>query len=222
MNSNLTPQAPLAWAPYLITEVIATDETPRTGFVGRAAAMVINGVECIVMAQSDADLAMVGNTLVTPFDTDQVYKATLIQSEGISVIPRDAAQEESVVEYKSNVGIDPSTLPKVAGRVSLLKPLSEEDDIPLGASFCNLRDAGDDWIVDWPNMATTISNMVVPKALCSEPQTDEESKAENMQRFKNAEAKRAAQMLEEEKKATTPRFGSKELAQQPVEDDDEL
>lgn len=76
-----TPEA-LAWAPYTLTNI----DQPRTGFVGRAAAMRINGVECIVLCKNDEALAMVGATLTdNSFNPEMVYKATLIHSTGIEV-----------------------------------------------------------------------------------------------------------------------------------------
>lgn len=56
--------------------------------------------------------------------------------------------------------------PKVAGRVTLRQ---DWEDLPRGSSLANLRDLGDKWLCDWPTSSGTMSNIEVPKNLCTEP-----------------------------------------------------
>jgi len=82
-----TPQIPFSWMPYQIANVECPEVPQRTGFIGRVAAMRINGVECFVLCKNDDDLSMVGNTLThEDYDPALIYKATLIQSTGIEVV----------------------------------------------------------------------------------------------------------------------------------------
>lgn len=91
MKTDHTPPPALAWTPYTLTHI----DQPRTGFVGRAAAMRINCVECIVLCKSDDALAMVGATLTdNSFNPEMIYKATLIQSMGIEVEAVEVPVEE--------------------------------------------------------------------------------------------------------------------------------
>lgn len=71
------------WTPHEITSI----ETPRTGFIGRAAAMLIDGIECVVLCRNEVDLGAVGTLLCTQgFDIETIYRATLIQSVGVEVL----------------------------------------------------------------------------------------------------------------------------------------
>lgn len=73
----------LTWTPHEITAI----DAPRTGFIGRAAAMLIDGIECIVLCRNEVDLANVGTLLCTQgFDIDTIYKATLVHSTGVQVV----------------------------------------------------------------------------------------------------------------------------------------
>jgi hypothetical protein len=91
MNTNLKP---LSWAPYDITHVEASVEEPRTGFIGRAAAMRINDIECIVVCQTPWLLEQVGRHLTgKEFNRNLIYKATVINSVGIEVAIPPAPQE---------------------------------------------------------------------------------------------------------------------------------
>lgn len=80
---------PFTWAPHEITNVEASVDAPRTGMVGRAAAMRVDGIECLVLCRTESDLDNLGNYLLRPmgkeFDLSSIYKATLIHSTGIEV-----------------------------------------------------------------------------------------------------------------------------------------
>lgn len=90
---------PHSWTPYEITGVDASVDEPRMGFIGRAAAMRINGVEVIVMCRHDHELVAVGGTLAYGFDPKLIYKATLIHSSGIQItVPEQPAAPATVVE----------------------------------------------------------------------------------------------------------------------------
>ncbi len=88
MKSNQKTLPASNWIPHQIGHV-QCDDAPnlRTGFIGRAAAMFINGTDCIVLCKNDFDLMLVGKELThSKFDDTQIYKATLIQSVGIDVV----------------------------------------------------------------------------------------------------------------------------------------
>jgi hypothetical protein len=81
MNTQIKP---LAWTPYEITAVECNN---RMGFVGRAAAMFIDGIEVIMTTRNDVELKRIGAFLTMGnFDAETIYKATVINSEGIQVV----------------------------------------------------------------------------------------------------------------------------------------
>ncbi|MDP9895329.1 hypothetical protein J2W32_004427 [Variovorax boronicumulans] len=55
---------------------------------------------------------------------------------------------------------------KIAGRVTLRQ---DWEGVPRGSSLANLRDLGEKWLCDWPTPGGTISDLEVPKSLCTEP-----------------------------------------------------
>ncbi|MBT2333590.1 hypothetical protein J7E49_06695 [Variovorax paradoxus] len=74
-----------------------------------------------------------------------------------------------IVDLYANVTVPLSSTPsppKVPGRVTLR---IEWEGVWEGSSFTNLRDLGDKWLCDWPTPSGTISNLEVPKNLCTEP-----------------------------------------------------
>ena len=79
---------PFSWMPYQLT-AIEVGET-RNGFIGRSAAIRIDGVEVIIMTRHEHELLRVGNLLTDgKFDIEQIYKTTLIHTEGVEVIVPD-------------------------------------------------------------------------------------------------------------------------------------
>lgn len=70
--------------PYKIASVKCEN---RTGFIGRAVAMNVGGIECVLMARNDADLANVGRAMFNgEYNPERIYRATMIQSVGIDVV----------------------------------------------------------------------------------------------------------------------------------------
>lgn len=133
-----TNSTPLTWMPYEITAVEASPDTPRMGFIGRAAAMRIDGIECIVMCRHDHQLAAVGDELTGGnFDPTKIYKATLIESAGIDVIVPDAPTVE--------VPMKP-VVPEVPVTPVRDVPLRGDDGLPV-ATYVSGADAQQDGIV---------------------------------------------------------------------------
>ncbi len=126
MNTNLNP---LSWTPHEITHVEASVEEPRAGFVGRAAAMRIDGVECIVMCRSDDALITVGHRLTAgQFDGSLIYKATLINSVGIDVVLQETPPAPPIVP---EVQPTPTTeVEEPATPVSDI-PVRKDDGLPV-------------------------------------------------------------------------------------------
>lgn len=76
-----TPQ--LTWPKHIITEIEPGD---RPALIGRAAAFIIDGVECMVLARNADDLTLIGTHLSgVSFDPDLIGKAVMIATAGIAV-----------------------------------------------------------------------------------------------------------------------------------------
>jgi hypothetical protein len=77
----------------------------------------------------------------------------------------DDEPPSEIIDLYANVAA-PAPPPNVPGRVTLR---AEWEGVWEGSSFTNLRDLGDKWLCDWPTPSGTISNLEVPKSLCTEP-----------------------------------------------------
>lgn len=86
MNKDINP---LSWTPY---EITAIECDKRMGFIGRAAAMLIDGIEVIMTTRNDQELTRIGMLLTAgAFNPETIYKATVINSEGIQVVIPEVA-----------------------------------------------------------------------------------------------------------------------------------
>ena len=85
MNQAIQHDTPFEWKPHVITEIDTTTKE-RTGYIGRAVALRQNGLEFVIMAKTAEDVDLVAqNFLGISIDTDKVYKATMVSSEGVEV-----------------------------------------------------------------------------------------------------------------------------------------
>lgn len=141
MNTNLNP---LSWTPHEITHVEASVEEPRAGFVGRAAAMRIDGVECIVMCRNDGDLTSVGCNLTDDnFDPRVIYKATLINSAGIDVVLQETPPAPPIVP---EVQPTPTTEAEEPATPVSDIPVRKDDGLPVATYKSvdrEIREAGE-------------------------------------------------------------------------------
>lgn len=145
-------QTPLQWTPYQLVSV--DPELSKSCFIGRAVAMRINGVECIVMTRAATDLENVGDYLTDgAFDVASHYKATLIQSDGVEIIiPENPPElpvnlppaEQEIPPVVPEVPAKPTKQPKVPlyegspvvtyadpGAAAGESTASEEADVPV-------------------------------------------------------------------------------------------
>lgn len=120
---------PFSWTPHTITGVHATEDEPRTGYIGRAAALSIGGVESIVLCRNEADLEKVGKHLMgaNHFDINLIYKATLIHSAGIAI--RLPEEPEEVEETPAAAPIEPEVVPTPPLNPEM--PVRGDDGVPV-------------------------------------------------------------------------------------------
>lgn len=94
-EETIQPVGPLTWKPY---KVVGLSDHSRAAFLGRAAALIVDGIECVVHCRTVDDLAVVfGGLTGTPLDEERIYKATLVRSDSILVedfIPETVAEEQ--------------------------------------------------------------------------------------------------------------------------------
>lgn len=82
MTNEQALSAHRVWTPHTITHLVE----PSPGFIGRAAAMVIDGIEVVLLARTIDDLAAaIGSITQVPLDESMVYKVTLLQSTMVEV-----------------------------------------------------------------------------------------------------------------------------------------
>lgn len=89
-NNSVPPH--LNWVPYKIIDIEIDAE--RTGFIGRSAAMIIDGEEVIVMTRHDHQLEKVVKAITGDFNPDAVYKTTMLSTMGIEVFVPEQPVEE--------------------------------------------------------------------------------------------------------------------------------
>lgn len=147
----MTTENPLHWHPYKIVDIDIGEN--RTGFVGRAAAMRIDGIEVIVHCRTEADLASVGQALTDgQFDEDRIYKATLIRTEGIEVdiLSVPVVPEETIPPVVGDTPVAPNVEGDlVADRIAPeTVTLRREDGVPVVQYLGETDQQADDRMVD--------------------------------------------------------------------------
>lgn len=126
MNTTNTPAPHKDWKPHVLVSVDCTT-TPRSAFIGRASALILNGIECVVMAKNDADIGNVISALTDgQFDPALVQRTTLIRSSGIEVVvPQKAEEVQSPVPP-----IVPET-PAAPSKPGAVVPKRGDDNLPV-------------------------------------------------------------------------------------------
>lgn len=141
-----TLQAAFGWTQYQIANIeldIGDPPARRTGLIGTAAAVRINGIEAMIVTRGKVDLQAIAEHLVEgyQFNEDHIGKVMLIAPDGVEVEIPDTPEElpiaippaeEKVVETppEENANHSGTQVPVRDGRptIKYISPLTEVED----------------------------------------------------------------------------------------------
>lgn len=139
-----------AWVPYGIESVsfevpVGVGYEPRTGFIGRGVAMIVDGIEVYLMARTVDDLAAAfGSITAKSLDETRIYRTTLIQSEGVEVTAIDRPDQD-VFQAPDPDALDQpqlDLLTQAEADATFAEPTDEQHNAEVGTT--DPLDAGDD------------------------------------------------------------------------------